>query len=67
VFWKQLQLVGSTMGSPADFQAMLDFVESHRIHPVLDRPFRLAEVNEALDRMKRFEQSGKIVLACSES
>ena len=62
VFWKQLRLLGSTMGSPADFSAMLDFVTHHRIEPVIDRIFPLADVNEAIDRLGSSEQFGKLVL-----
>ncbi|HYF01068.1 MAG TPA: zinc-binding dehydrogenase, partial [Planctomycetota bacterium] len=62
VFWKQLRLQGSTMGSPADFAAMMAFVERHRIAPAVDGVFPLAEGPRALDRMARSEQFGKIVL-----
>ena len=62
VFWKQLRLLGSTMGSPADFSAMLDFVNHHKMEPVIDRIIPLADVNEALDRLGSSEQFGKLVL-----
>jgi NADPH:quinone reductase-like Zn-dependent oxidoreductase len=63
VFWKQLTLRGSTMGSPADFAAMLDLVEKHKIRPVIDRVFPLASGNEALELMKSSPQFGKYVLS----
>jgi NADPH:quinone reductase-like Zn-dependent oxidoreductase len=62
VFWKQLHLVGSTMGSPRDFQAMLDLVNQHKIQPIVDRVYPLGEANQALERMKNFQQFGKLVL-----
>ncbi len=62
VFWKQLRLLGSTMGSPADFSAMLDFLNHHRMEPVIDRIIPLADVNEAIDRLGSSEQFGKLVL-----
>jgi NADPH:quinone reductase-like Zn-dependent oxidoreductase len=62
VFWKQLHLIGSTMGSPADFRAMLHFVNEHKIKPVVDRSYPLSEGNAALERMKESQQFGKIVL-----
>lgn len=62
VFWKQLRLVGSTMGSPQDFAAMLEFVNSRQLHPVLDQTFPLEQGNEALARMRDCDQFGKIVL-----
>ena len=63
VFWKQLRLQGTTMGSPADFAAMLELVAEHGIRPVIDEVFPLADGNEALDRMKSSPQFGKYVLA----
>lgn len=62
VFWKQLHVIGSTMGSPADFRAMLEFVEQHRITPAIDSVRPLSEVNEALACMKESSQFGKLVL-----
>jgi NADPH:quinone reductase-like Zn-dependent oxidoreductase len=62
LFWKQLKLIGSTMGSPADFAAMLQFVNRHRLTPVVDRVFPLEEGVAALERMKQGEQFGKLVL-----
>lgn len=62
VFWKQLRLQGSTMGSPADFTSMMQLVEQHRIRPVVDREFPLAEGNSALEQMQSSPQFGKYVL-----
>lgn len=62
VFWKQLHLIGSTMGSPADFKAMLEFVSKHNIKPIIDEIFPLANGNDALAKMKSSTQFGKIVL-----
>ena len=63
VFWKQLTICGTTMGSPADFAAMSRFVDEHRITPLTGHVFPLAEGNAALAAMDRGEQFGKIVLA----
>lgn len=62
VFWKQLTIQGSTMGSPSDFTAMLEFVQRHQIRPIIDRVFPLAEGNEAINQMKSSPQFGKYVL-----
>jgi NADPH:quinone reductase-like Zn-dependent oxidoreductase len=62
LFWKQLRVVGSTMGSPEDFQGMLDLVCAHRIRPVVDGVFPLAEGNRAVESMERSPQFGKLVL-----
>jgi zinc-binding alcohol dehydrogenase/oxidoreductase len=63
VFWKQLRLQGSTMGSPDDFASMLAFVQQHAIRPVIDAVFPLAEGNRALQAMQTSPQFGKYVLA----
>ncbi len=62
VFWKQLRLQGSTMGSPDDFAQMLKLVETHKIRPVIEHVFPLSEGNEALQLMKSSPQFGKYVL-----
>lgn len=62
IFWKQLTLFGSTMGSPADFHGMLALFNGEGPRPVIDRVFPLAEAGAALARMEAAEQFGKIVL-----
>ena len=62
VFWKQLSLLGTTMGSPADFAAMVEFVGKHRITPLAEKVFPLEQGNEALTAMEGAEQFGKIAL-----
>ncbi len=62
VFWKQLTLQGTTMGSPDDFRNMLDFVSQHQIQPAIDQTFALSEGNAALQRLRDGEQFGKVVL-----
>jgi zinc-binding alcohol dehydrogenase/oxidoreductase len=62
LFWKQLHLIGSTMGSPADFAAMLEFVNKHEIHPVVDAVFPLADGDTAVRQMATSPQFGKYVL-----
>ncbi len=62
LFWKQLHLIGSTMGSPADFAAMLEFVNKHEVHPVVDAVFPLADGDKAVRQMATSPQFGKYVL-----
>jgi zinc-binding alcohol dehydrogenase/oxidoreductase len=66
VFWKQLHLVGSTMGSPGDFAAMLDMVNDHEIMPEIDEVFALSEGNRAFEKMNVSSQFGKLVLRISD-
>lgn len=62
VFWKQLSLLGTTMGSPADFAAMTEFVTRKAIHPVISEVFPLDRVNDAFALLERGGQFGKIVV-----
>ena len=62
LFWKQIHIVGSTMGSPDDFASMLELVHRHQIEPVIDQVFPLEAGDTALKRMANSDQFGKIVL-----
>jgi len=61
IFWKQLSLFGSTMGTSEEFGAMLKLYETG-LSPVVDKVFDLAEAAEAHRRMEEGGQFGKIVL-----
>lgn len=62
VFWRQLSLLGTTMGSPDDWAAMVNFVTECQIQPVVSATFELDEAGAAFDLMERGGQFGKIVL-----
>jgi NADPH:quinone reductase-like Zn-dependent oxidoreductase len=66
VFWKQLTLQGTTLGSPDDFQALLAFVSKYEMAPIIDRTFPLAAANEALEHMRDSRQFGKIALQITD-
>jgi len=61
LFWKQLEIKGSTMATDAEFRAMLDFVETHRIEPVIDEVILLSEAQRGFEKMASGQQFGKIV------
>ena len=62
LFFRQARIIGSTMGSPEEFAAMLRFVAEHRIEPVIDQVFPLDHAVLAHQRLRAAEQLGKIVL-----
>lgn len=62
IFWKQLDILGSTMGSPHDFQLMLDLVNKYKIKPIISHNFNLDEANEAIALVGRGEQFGKVCI-----
>jgi len=62
VFAKHLSILGSTMGTRADFAAVMQLVFTGRLRPVLDRSYPLSEARQAQDRLAAGEQMGKITL-----
>jgi zinc-binding alcohol dehydrogenase/oxidoreductase len=62
IWWKQLTIYGSTMGTKHDFEGAYELVASGRARPVVDSVFPLAEAQAAHERMEAGEQMGKIVL-----
>ena len=62
IFGKHLALLGSTMGTRADFSAVMGLVFAGRLQPVVDRVFPLAQAAQAQARLEHGEQMGKIVL-----
>jgi NADPH:quinone reductase-like Zn-dependent oxidoreductase len=61
VWWKELQVLGSTMGDASDFEACLELVASGKVRPVIDEVFPLAQASAAHERLEAGEQLGKIV------
>jgi NADPH2:quinone reductase len=62
VWWKQLTILGSTMGTKADFEGAYDLIANGRARPVVDEVVPLAEIRAAHERLEAGEQLGKIVL-----
>lgn len=62
VFFRQLQVLGSTMGSKAHLYRIVDLVARGALRPVVDRTFPLAHAAEAHRYLDRREQFGKVVL-----
>jgi zinc-binding alcohol dehydrogenase/oxidoreductase len=62
IWWKQLTVVGSTMGTREDFAAVYGLVASGRAKPVVDRVFPLAEAAAAHAHLEAGRQLGKVVL-----
>ncbi|HEY5691287.1 MAG TPA: zinc-binding dehydrogenase [Cyclobacteriaceae bacterium] len=65
IFWKQLSIFGSTMGTEDEFLSMLDFFCKHQLKPIIDSSFPLENVADAFKRMDQGDQFGKIVLSIS--
>lgn len=63
LFWRQISIHGTSMGTDQEFRDMVDFVDQHRIVPVVDTVYTLADGNNAFQRMDRGLQFGKIVFS----
>jgi NADPH:quinone reductase-like Zn-dependent oxidoreductase len=61
-FFRQINVLGTTMGSPVDFAGMTEFVGAKRLIPVVDKVFPLEAADAALRLMESGAQFGKIVL-----
>lgn len=62
IFWKQIEILGSTMATNREFREVMKLVFRRRLVPVVDTVFPLAEARAAHERLARGEQFGKIVL-----
>jgi NADPH:quinone reductase-like Zn-dependent oxidoreductase len=65
IYWNQLSILGSTMGSNNDFLRMLMATDAAKLKPVVDSVFPLAKVRDAMTKMETGAQFGKIVLKVS--
>jgi len=66
VWWKQLTILGSTMGRKADFEGAFSLVAEGRARPVVDEVVPLEQIRAAHARLEAGEQLGKIVLSVPE-
>jgi zinc-binding alcohol dehydrogenase/oxidoreductase len=64
-WWKQLDVLGSTMGTRQDFLGAYELVRSGRARVHVDRVYPLREIRAAHERLEAGEQLGKIVLSIS--
>jgi NADPH:quinone reductase-like Zn-dependent oxidoreductase len=62
IFWNQLKILGSTLGSREEFRQVLALMQAGNLRPIIDQLYPLQEAAEAHRRLERGEQFGKIVL-----
>jgi NADPH:quinone reductase-like Zn-dependent oxidoreductase len=62
IFWKHIDVLGTSMGSPSDFRGMLELFETG-LKPAVDRVFPMNDVVAAAERVLAGDQFGKVVLA----
>jgi NADPH:quinone reductase-like Zn-dependent oxidoreductase len=62
LYWNQLTILGSTMGSEEDLHQMLKAVTKAKLKPIIDSVAKLESIKDATGRMETGEQFGKIVI-----
>ena len=67
LFLEHQHLIGTTLGSPRELDALLAHCAEHSWRPVIDSTFPLDDVRAAHERLDARERFGKIVLAVDES
>lgn len=66
IFWRQLNIMGTSMGSDRDFREMLDFVTKHKVRPVVDSVHPIEDFQSALKRLQSPNHFGKVVLQIAQ-
>jgi NADPH:quinone reductase-like Zn-dependent oxidoreductase len=62
LFWNQLRMFGSTMGSNAEFREVAALFRSGALRPVVDQVFKPEDGVDAYRRLEAAEQFGKLVI-----
>jgi NADPH:quinone reductase-like Zn-dependent oxidoreductase len=62
LFWKQIEVLGSTMSNRIEFEEVMRLVFSGALKPVVDTVMKLDDIRAAHERLERGQQFGKIVV-----
>jgi NADPH:quinone reductase-like Zn-dependent oxidoreductase len=62
IFWNQLRILGSTMGSNAEFQELAAMFRAGIFTPTIDQTFSAEQAPQAYERLRSAEQFGKVVV-----
>ncbi|EGL17858.1 MULTISPECIES: zinc-binding dehydrogenase [Paenibacillus] len=62
LFFPQLSVIGTSMGSSEEFHAMLEFVAKHNLKPVVHKVFPMRDAVQAFAYMKEGKQFGNLTL-----
>ncbi len=65
IFWKHLEIKGSTMGNQSEFREVMKLVFKKKIHPIIDNKFQLENVVEAEKYLSQSKQFGKVLIRIS--
>jgi zinc-binding alcohol dehydrogenase/oxidoreductase len=62
LFFKQLEIIGSTMFTHDEFRQVSELVAAHKVHPQVDHVYDFADLPDALARLDAGDQLGKVAL-----
>ena len=62
IFWKQIEILGSSMSSRHEYQEIIGLLSRGKLRPVVDRVFPLSQARDAIELLQNQSQFGKIVL-----
>ncbi|MDQ0184639.1 zinc-binding dehydrogenase [Cytobacillus kochii] len=62
IFFKQLHILGTTMGSASEFKSVIDFYGAHKLKPVIDGVYDLQDIESVHEKMDKGKVFGKMVL-----
>jgi NADPH:quinone reductase-like Zn-dependent oxidoreductase len=65
IFGRHLSIIGSSMGTRADFATVMNLIFEGKLKPVLDKDYPLEDARVAQERLEKGEQLGKITLTIS--
>jgi NADPH:quinone reductase and related Zn-dependent oxidoreductases len=66
LFWNQWEIMGSTMGNEAEFDAITEEFRAGRLMPLVDSIFDISQGRQAFERLKSGQQFGKVVVRIPE-
>jgi NADPH:quinone reductase-like Zn-dependent oxidoreductase len=66
LFWNQWDIMGSTMGNDAEFDAVTNEYRAGRLTPLVDSVFDISQGRQAFERLQSGQQFGKIVVRIPE-
>ena len=63
LYWGQVSVLGTTLGSPDDFGHMLEMIDKYKVRPLIDSVYPLTEIVEAHRHLESRKHLGKLVLS----
>ncbi|MDB5685799.1 MAG: alcohol dehydrogenase, partial [Rhizorhabdus sp.] len=66
LFLKNVQIIGTNVGNPAEFRAMMAFVAEKGIEPVIETRFGIDDVKAAMEHLEKSHGFGKVVIDIGE-